>query len=107
MRRPRAAFADTSYWIATLSPGDELHAQAVAVSRRLGATRLVTSEMVLTEVLDGFADRGAGPRRAAAAAVQAVRGGTRVRVIPQTSELFDEALAQVDLPWRLRLIPPR
>jgi hypothetical protein len=39
------------------------------VVRQLGSFRLITSDMILVEVLDGFADRGEHVRRTAATAV--------------------------------------
>jgi hypothetical protein len=41
-------FADTGYWIALLSPRDELHDKASAISREYGFNLIVTGEMVLT-----------------------------------------------------------
>ncbi len=65
----RTVFADTGYWIALLNPRDELHAKARAVSAFLGRVRLTTSEMVLTELLNSFANRGMHLRQAACALI--------------------------------------
>lgn len=54
----RSVFADTGYWIALVSVRDNLHAKALEVSRALGQVRIVTSELVLTELLNAFAERG-------------------------------------------------
>ena len=54
----QSVFADAGYWIALLNPRDNLHAKAREVSISLGEFRIVTSEMVLTEVLNAFASRG-------------------------------------------------
>ena len=51
----RRVFADAAYWIGLFGPKDDLHEAAIAASRGLVKTRLVTSEMALTEVLNGFA----------------------------------------------------
>jgi hypothetical protein len=57
----RTLFVDAVYWIALLNPRDNLHAQTVLLSRSLESdqTTLVTTEMVLTELLNAFAERGA------------------------------------------------
>lgn len=52
-------FADTSYWMALVNPRDNLHAKARSVSREFASARVITSEMVLTELLNGFSDGGA------------------------------------------------
>jgi predicted nucleic acid-binding protein len=46
----RHVFADTGYWIAVLDPRDELHHRAKQVSQNLGQFRLITTEMMLTEL---------------------------------------------------------
>jgi predicted nucleic acid-binding protein len=87
----RAIFADTSYWIATISRKDNLHNKAMTVVRQLGSFRLITSDMILVEVLDGFADCGEHVRRTAAAAVQEITQDAAIEVVPQTRRLFQDA----------------
>lgn len=53
-------FADTAYWVALLNPRDQLHARAQEASATLAGARIVTSDWVLTELLNGFAE--CGPR---------------------------------------------
>jgi hypothetical protein len=55
---PRVLFADAFYWVALLNPGDAFHARVVAFSRTLGTAGLVTTDEVLTEVLNWFAASG-------------------------------------------------
>jgi predicted nucleic acid-binding protein len=88
----RAIFADTSYWIATISRKDNLHNKAMTVVRQLGSFRLITSDMILVEVLDGFADRGEHVRRTATAAVQEITQDAAIEVVPQTRRLFQDAV---------------
>jgi predicted nucleic acid-binding protein len=85
-------FADTSYWIALLNPRDELHGKALAASKIHAADRIVTSEMVLTELLNSFADRGPQLRLAVTRAVETLLGNLNVTVIPQTTGQFETAL---------------
>lgn len=86
------AFADTGYWIALLSPRDELHSKAVSFARQFESAEVVTSEMVLVEFLNTFSDRGPHLRFAASGLVHSARSSPRVRVIPQTADLFGRAL---------------
>jgi uncharacterized protein len=85
-------FADTFYWVAVLSPRDPYHARVMAWSRNFGAARLITTDEVLTEVLNWFS--GAGPywRGRAATFVHDLRTGPDVDVLPQTRVDFDAAL---------------
>jgi hypothetical protein len=48
-------FADTLYWGALLHPHDQYRAQAFRVRTALGNVALVTTDEVLTELLDGLA----------------------------------------------------
>jgi uncharacterized protein len=101
----RSIFVDTGYWIAAIHPYDGLHNKAMTIARQLGSCKLVTSEMVLTEVLNAFAERGPHLRAAGVAAVQAIIGDARIEVVPQTRHLFQEALAlyrhRSDKDWSL------
>ncbi len=89
----RSIFVDTSHWIAVLSPRDELHHRAIKVAGELGPCILVTSDMVLAEVLNMFAERAAHLRAAAVATVQTILGHPRIDIVPQTRRLFEAALA--------------
>jgi predicted nucleic acid-binding protein len=88
----RRVFADTSYWIALLNPRDELHRKALDVSERNPLDEIVTSEMVLAELLNSFGDRGPRLRQAAAKAVEALRSNRMVVIRSQTHEQFEAAL---------------
>jgi uncharacterized protein len=88
----RRVFADAGYWIALLNPKDSLHAKARAVSAALGKARTVTSEMVLTEVLNAFASKGEALRNAACTLVDHIRNSPNAEVVPMTSSAFREAI---------------
>ena len=45
-------FADASYWIALITPDDEFHEQAVEYSTLLLDEQLVTTQLVLNELLN-------------------------------------------------------
>jgi predicted nucleic acid-binding protein len=89
----RTIFADSGYWIALLSPKDTLHNKALSVSRSLGPHLLVTTEMVLSEVAAFFSDKGEHLRAAAAKLIRSIRQNPNIRVVPQTSLQFQNALA--------------
>ncbi len=88
----RKVFADTNYWTAVLNPHDDLHAKAREVSRSLGQCRIVTSEMVLAELLNGLGNKGPQLREAGVQTINSLRTNPNVSVIPQTSVQFTEAL---------------
>ena len=85
-------FADTCYWIAILNPKDDLHIKAIQVSKDLNPFMSITSEMVLTELLNSFASQGENLRKTAAKTVEGLQSSSNCDIIPQTSILFREAL---------------
>jgi predicted nucleic acid-binding protein len=76
-----------------MSPRDPFHGRVMSWGRNLGTLRLVTTDEVLTEVLNWFS--GAGPywRGKTATFVRNVRNDPDVAVLPQTRADFDAALA--------------
>ena len=84
-------FADTCYWIAVLNPKDDLHNKAIQVSKELNHFMSITSEMVLTELLNSFASKGENFRKIAAKTVEELQHSSNCDIIPQTSILFREA----------------
>jgi len=89
----KKVFADADYLIALLNPNDQLHQRAKSASRGLGQARIVTSEMVLTEVLAFYAESGSNLRDAAADVALRLGNDPNATVVPQTSLLFGEALS--------------
>ena len=90
---PRALFADAFYWVALIFPRDTFHARVRSFSATLGPTTLVTTDEVLTEVLNHFSHLGPIWRAKVAALVHDVRSNPSVDVLPQTRSDFDAALA--------------
>lgn len=84
----RTVFADTFYWIALLNPRDQAHSRAISISKRLGATRIVTTEEVLTDFLNYFGTRGPFFRNAAARLVERMQADRSIQIMPQTHEGF-------------------
>lgn len=84
-------FVDTSYLIAILEPTDDRHEKAKTVSRSLDGYQQVTSEMVLTELLNAFCTRGKFFRQMVLNVLDDLRSDSNVEIIPQSSELFEQA----------------
>ena len=101
----RRVFADSSYWVALLNPRDVLHDKAQAFSRQFALKQIVTSEMVLAELLNSCSDAGGQLRQIAAEAVESLRLSSEAKVVPQTSDLFERALeryrSRSDKDWGL------
>ena len=99
----KVVFADTGYWAAVLNPRDALHDRARQVSASLGKVRILTTEMVLDELLAALSSVPLRPF--AIKGVDAIRSNPNVEVVPQTSLQFDAAFnryrAMTDKEWSL------
>lgn len=85
----RTAFIDTAYLLALVNTDDEFHEQAVQAQQRFRG-KLLTTEYVLLEVLDGMTD--GGQREVGAALVASIRRDPDTIVAPASSGLFDAGL---------------
>ena len=96
-------FADTSYWIGLVNPRDQIHQKVIKITQQLFSVRLLTTEMVLGELLNSFSDSPF--RRTVAGMVLKLRHDRNVRIVPQTSEQFESALRRykqaADKSWSL------
>lgn len=88
----KTVFADTGYWIALLDPQDTLHSKAIDLSITFTQVQIVTSEMVLTEILNHFSKRGNFLRYAAANFIESLQENPTITIIPQTDSIFQQAL---------------
>jgi len=84
----RVVFADTCYWIALLNPRDQTHDIAIGVSKALKDFRTITTEEVLTELLNYFGARGPYFRTAASRLVERMRADPSIQILPQSHEGF-------------------
>lgn len=98
-------FADAGYFIANLDERDELHAQATAVAGQLAPLRIVTTEMVLVEVLNYYSGAGEHQKELAAQMALNLVRNPNVEIVPQTTTQFRAALARYqsrkDQTWSL------
>lgn len=88
----KTVFADTGYWIAILNPGDRLHQKARDITNSLTPLKIVTSEMIFTELLNAFSKQGIMLRQATVRLTDRSFYNPDIEVISQTSELFRNAL---------------
>ena len=99
----RRIFADTSYWVALVNPRDQIHEKAIKASEQLSAAILLTTEMVLVELLNGFAD--SAYRGAVGEMVAQLRQDPKLTILPQTAVQFEGALRRynqaADKSWSL------
>ena len=54
----RKIFADSAYWIALINPTDQWRPNAMTVSRELKNFSIITTDEILTETLNYFAESG-------------------------------------------------
>lgn len=89
----KTVFADTLYWVALINPKDQWHSRVMAVGGALAQARLMTTDEVLVEVLNFYAERGSYARQTAASNVRAVLRNVNIEVVPQTHARFLAGLA--------------
>ena len=87
-----AAFADTLYWIALINSRDQWHQRAVSINANLSTARLVTTDGVLTELANFFAQYGDTMRRKVALAIRTVLSDEQVEVLSETRQTFLDGL---------------
>jgi predicted nucleic acid-binding protein len=85
-------FADTFYWIALLNPTDKWHQAAKAFSQTNPDVTLVTTDAVLMELLNYFAEAGDQMRRAAAALCDQTMAHSNTVVLAQMRQTFTGGL---------------
>ena len=100
-------FGDASYWIALCDANDEYHEQATEYSNLLALdqSRIVTTQLVLNEVLNPGSGTTRTQRLAAVLMVDEISRNHRISVEPQTSAQFVEAFEwmrhRLDKEWSI------
>ena len=87
----RIVFADTSYWFALLVRTDPWHEIAALPSLELADAHIVTTEMVLTELLNAVSRLGEYYRNLATAEVIRLHTDPNVDIVSQTEDQFRDA----------------
>ena len=88
----RQIFADTFYWIALCNQRDQWHQQVVNFSQQLKGTKLVTSDAVLNELLNYYAQFGSEMRLGICPGQIRARLRPAARKIPQPDLLLGHRL---------------
>ena len=98
-------FADTGYWAALQDTRHRLHGRALALTKEIEPRRIVTTQMVLVEVLNMFGSRGEQQRRLALEVVERATRSVDVEIVPQTAAQFRAAVERYterpDQAWSL------
>ncbi len=97
-------FADTSYWLAIPLPRDALHERAKRAGEEyLRDARIVTSELVVVEVLNFLHAHSIELRRKAYSIFESLPSTRLVEIVPSARSLFTRAgalyLAAEDKEW--------
>lgn len=87
----RKIFVDTSYWIAVLNPTDSLHDFANNLTLTLFPSKLVTSELILNELLNHYSGSGSQFRETTVNLIRQIQEDENMEVVPIMSQLFANA----------------
>ncbi len=85
-------FIDAVYLVALVNPRDQWHNVAVAASDRYTTEPLVTTEDVLTELLNFYAESGPATRTEVAAFVRELLVDVRIEIVERSTTNFLDAL---------------
>lgn len=89
----KRVFADTNYWVAVLNKNDQYHTAAISLDNQLLGVEIVTTDMVLVEVLNSFSAGGQFMRKLASSYVsELVFNAGGYYIIEQTRDQFVSAL---------------
>lgn len=91
-----SVFVDTGHWLAIVSPKDGLRTKALAVAAGLGGWRFVTTDFVLTELLNSVSRLGPITRQAAVGVVRGIFLSPEIEVVTISGARFERALALYD-----------
>jgi len=85
-------FADAFYWIALANPADQWHKAAKQFNEENLEASLLTTEEVLTEFLNYYAESGKSRRRIVGAMCEQVLAHPNITVVPQKHKSFLQGL---------------
>lgn len=89
----KIVFADTVYWVALINPKDEWRGSALSAGASLGDARLVTTDSILIEVLNFFAEHGEDARLRAVAVAEEILTNADTEVVRHSHDGFLAGLA--------------
>jgi len=88
----KLVFADTNYWVALINPNDQWRGPAHSAEALLHNVRLVTTDVILIEVLNFFAEHGKEARLRAVSATEEILSNPDTEVGRHTHESFRAGL---------------
>src|ERR1044072_1460846 len=89
-------FADTLYWIALINARDQWHERAILSKTTLAESSLVTTDSVLMEVANFFAEYGDVMRRKVTLAIHAILIEDQVEVVSGNRQTFIDGLTMYE-----------
>ena len=87
----RTLFADTAYWLALILTDDPWHDVAMLLSHEHDNAKIVTTEMVITELLNAVSRLGEYHRTRAIDEILRMRADPNVEIVGQTELQFHNA----------------
>ena len=87
-----SVFADANFWIAKLNPNDNWHESAAIAEETIADRAIITTEEVLTEVLNYYSGHSVNQRRAAVRLIDELLASSDVEIVPQSHESFKAGL---------------
>lgn len=85
-------FADTFYWIALTNSRDNWHQQVLELTATLDRVEIITTDEILTEVLNFLCTYGPPMRRRTAQLIRDILEDPNIQVIEQTHSSFNQGL---------------
>lgn len=84
----KTVFADTIYWVASLNPRDQWHEAVLRAESALGDFQIITTESVLIEVLNFYAEYKQFLRQSAARLVRSSLDNFDIEIVKHSYETF-------------------
>lgn len=88
----RRVFADSVYWIALINPADQWFGAVHSSHRSLDEFRIVSTNEVLIETLNFYAEAGESKRHAAAALIRSILLDIDIEKVSSSEENFLDGL---------------
>jgi predicted nucleic acid-binding protein len=86
-------FVDTAYWVARIDKRDQWKSRVIDVTKQLTTAQLITTELVLVEVLNYFSSYRSEVRQEVGSIIQSCLDELDIKVVWQTQELFKSGLS--------------
>lgn len=81
-------FADSVYWIALINPRDQWRSAAITASLKLENARIFTTDEVLIETLNHFAEAGSHFREVVSREIQGILLAPEISILDATHDNF-------------------